>query len=223
MTNHAPQLEKTETLTPLFEQENIELRLTKADCHPSSWIIPLSQLRKYAEPGAGTAVPLEYAFHLLGDVTGKTVVDLGCNDGFNTVILASLGAKVIAVDASEKNLSLTASRSQANGVERNVILVHAKTGRIPIDDRYVDRVFCREGLPDVDPLDIARQIRRVLKPGGTAVFFKRGLTREEIGSISRAVGRPRRCREFTVRSIVSRLLFARGLSSSFVWEACKEC
>ena len=41
-----------------------------------------SNIERYLNPPADTAYALEYAYHLLGDVRGKTVLDLGC--GTNT-------------------------------------------------------------------------------------------------------------------------------------------
>ena len=35
-----------------------------------------AQVNRYLDPPANTVHPLEYAFHLLGDVRGKTVLDL---------------------------------------------------------------------------------------------------------------------------------------------------
>src|SRR5690349_21347271 len=72
--------------------------------------MPRWNIERYKNPPESTVFPLEYAFHLLGDVSGKTVVDLGCGDGLNTVILASLGARVLAVDISDKSLEVTYRR-----------------------------------------------------------------------------------------------------------------
>jgi hypothetical protein len=91
----------------------------------------------------------------------------------------------------------------------------------------VDGVLCTRNLLLSDCLEISRQIRRVLKPGGRAAFVQRiasvkwfskwmrvPLTHLHIEQISRAVGRHGRQREFA-----SSLL----LTSLAVWEARKEC
>src|SRR5438552_18935790 len=56
----------------------------------------------YLDPPADTPFPLRYAFYLLGDVRGKTVVDLGCGSGENLAPLLARGARVIAVDLSQE-------------------------------------------------------------------------------------------------------------------------
>src|SRR5215475_5106807 len=85
--------------------------------------MPRWNIDRYHNPEESTVFPLEYAFHLMGDIEGKTVLDLGCGDGLNTVILASLGAKVLSVDISDKSLEVTHRRAKENGVAGNVQLV----------------------------------------------------------------------------------------------------
>jgi 2-polyprenyl-3-methyl-5-hydroxy-6-metoxy-1,4-benzoquinol methylase len=214
MTNQALEAER-----PTISPTTIEIYEIRK--YPSEWIMPWQSIRRYEEPSVDTSSPLEYAFYLLGDLAGKTVVDLGCNKGLNSVILASLGAKVISLDGSDANLALTEDRARVNGVERNLTLRQMRGARIPLDEGQADRVLCTGSLSGFDCVDLARQIRRVLKPGGAAAFVqplkrlawfsKQALTLQIVAGISRAVGRPGRCREF-----------ARRFRSLLVWEARKE-
>ena len=80
------------------------------------WTMSDSDLWRYARPSEETVFPLEYAFHLLGAVNGKTIVDFGCGGGLNTVTLAKLGAQVFAIDTSDRNLEIAGERAYANGV-----------------------------------------------------------------------------------------------------------
>jgi len=212
---------------PTLQAERPQVSLNRIEAYeiqncPSEWIIPWQSIRRYEEPSPNTPLPLEYAFYLLGDLTGKTVVDLGCNDGLNTVILASLRANVISLDCSEQNLGLTEDRARVNGVERSITFRHLNGTRIPLPDAHADRVLCTSTLKDFDRVDLARQIRRVLKPGGAAAFVqplafvtwfsKHALTLRVVNAMSRAVGIPGRRRRFMLR-----------LRSALVWEARKEC
>jgi len=204
--------------------ERIYLDKVAIRLFPRDLVMPRRNILRYDHPSADTRFPLEYAFHLLGDLAGKTIVDFGCGDGVNTVILAGLGAKVIAVDISDKSLETTASRIQTNRLEQNVLLVRGDAAGIPVADGSVDGVLCAAILQHVDCLAAARQIRRILKPGGTASFIeqvtgsnwlarKRGLplTMKQTHAVSRAVGTPGRSRKFM-----------RLLRSRLVWEARKE-
>jgi SAM-dependent methyltransferase len=217
VTNPAAEAEASQTFAPTFEYSP-QVQITRHQKYPSELIIPWSRLRRFEDASADTTVPLEHAFHLLGDLAGKTVVHLGINGGVNSVILAWLGAKVIVVDGSEASLARMAVHAQANGLESNVMPVLATGAQLPVDDGRVDRVLCVGGLSSFDFLTTARQIRRILKPGGAAVFLQSisgsawlskfkstsvervgkdwTLRREDADKISRAVGRPGRSREF---------------------------
>ncbi len=134
----------------------------------------LDDIRRYEQPEETTAFPLEYAFHLMNDVCGRTIIDLGCGSGLNTVILARLGARVVAIDSADFNLTRTERRAHANGVGSRVTLIQSEACAIPVDDGCTDRVLCYDVMQYTDPMLIARQIRRVLKPGGRAVFLQMG-------------------------------------------------
>jgi SAM-dependent methyltransferase len=215
---------KEAVLPDRLDRERIHLNKVAIRLFPRDLMMPRRNILRYDHPSPDTRFPLEYAFHLLGDLAGKTIVDFGCGDGLNTVILAGLGAKVIAVDISETSLETTANRIQANRLERNVLLVHGDAAGIPVADGAVDAVLCAATLQHVDCLAAARQIRRILKPGGIASFIEkvtgsswlarqRGLplTITQTHAVSRAVGTPGRSRKFR-----------RLLASRLVWEARKE-
>jgi SAM-dependent methyltransferase len=68
------------------------------------------QVERYLNPPSDTAFPLEYAFWLLGDVRGKTVLDFGCGAGENIVPLVERGARVIGIDISPELLALARQR-----------------------------------------------------------------------------------------------------------------
>lgn len=136
----------------------------------NSMVMPEWNIERYRTPPRTTPFPLEFAFHLLGNIEGKTVVDLGCGEGLNTVILAALGARVLSVDISDKSLEVTHQRARANNVDDNVTLVHADAADLKIEQNTADRVLCAAILHHVDPAATAKRIRQVLKPGGIAVF-----------------------------------------------------
>src|SRR6202046_1336618 len=74
-----------------------------------------SQIDRYLNPPRDTPFALEYAFYLLGDVRGKTVLDFGCGTGENAVPLVKLGARVIGMDISPDLIALARKRlSDAN-------------------------------------------------------------------------------------------------------------
>src|SRR6266511_5115214 len=95
--------------------------------------LPAKTIARYRAPSKTTVYPLEYAFHLLGEVNGKTVLEYGCGDGLNTVILANHGARVIAFDISDQLLALARKRVEANRCDR-VQLLLGSAHALPLKD-----------------------------------------------------------------------------------------
>src|SRR5688500_6312194 len=52
----------------------------------------------------GPSMPSEAKLRLLGDVAGRDVLELGCGGGQAGVFLATQGARVTALDVSERQL-----------------------------------------------------------------------------------------------------------------------
>jgi SAM-dependent methyltransferase len=108
------------------------------------------------------------AFDRLGDVAGRAVLDFGCGHGMAAVVLARRGAKVTAFDLSAGYLAELARRALANGVGPG--LVQADGERLPFADASFDRIWGNAVLHHLDLSATAREVRRVLRPGGVAVF-----------------------------------------------------
>jgi SAM-dependent methyltransferase len=101
------------------------------------------------------------------------VVDLGCGRGDDLLALAARhrgpGARFVGVDASAKSVAAAAER--AAGDARVAFRQHRLAGRLPFDDASVDVVYSHnlvECLADRDAF--AREVARVLRPGGLAVI-----------------------------------------------------
>lgn len=125
---------------------------------------------RYAQPPIDTAFPLEYAYHLLGDVRGRRVLDLGCGSGANTILLAARGAQVCGLDISEELLRLARRRLAINGRGDQAVFVTGSAHALPFADGSIDIVF---GIAVLHHLDLARacsEVRRVLTSGGRAIF-----------------------------------------------------
>lgn len=128
------------------------------------------QVARYLAPPAETCYPLEYSYHLLGDVRGKVVLEYGCGDGLNTLALARRGARVKALDISPELIEVARRRLQVNGDDANVEFVVGSAHDMPLENESVDVVF---GIAILHHLDLklsAREVRRVLRKGGRAIF-----------------------------------------------------
>jgi SAM-dependent methyltransferase len=108
------------------------------------------------------------AFRQLGDLAGLRVLDYGCGHGMASVVLARRGALVTAFDLSPGYLDEARRRAAANGVA--VTFLRADGERLPFADASFDRVWGNAVLHHLDPEIAGRELRRVLRPNGVAVF-----------------------------------------------------
>jgi SAM-dependent methyltransferase len=108
------------------------------------------------------------ALERLGPLAGLSVLDYGCGHGMAAVVLARRGASVTAFDLSPGYLAEAQARARANGVE--VTFVQADGERLPFADGCFDRVWGNAVLHHLDLHQAGRELFRVLRPGGIAVF-----------------------------------------------------
>lgn len=98
---------------------------------------------------------------LLNPQPGEAVLDLGCGDGVLTEKIATRGAQVIGVDASE---ALVAA-ARARGLE----VTHADGHALPFTGRF-DAVFSNAALHWMTrPAAVIDGVKRALKPKGRFV------------------------------------------------------
>jgi SAM-dependent methyltransferase len=62
----------------------------------------------------------EYPFWVLGDVRGKRILDLGCGDGIDSLLLAFKGAQVVGIDISPRAIEVAKKRARMHGIEDRV-------------------------------------------------------------------------------------------------------
>lgn len=94
------------------------------------------------------------------------VVDLGSGTGFFTDILSRKYKRVIGLDLSAKMLCYAQSLRS-----NNIQWLNADIHHLPLQSDSVDVIYSNLALQWCHPLqDALEEIKRVLKPGGTAVF-----------------------------------------------------
>src|SRR5258708_38569540 len=104
-------------------------------------------LDRYARPPGDTAYPLEYAYHELGDVAGKRIVDFGCGSGANSVLLAGRGAHVWGIDISEDLLRLARRRLAVSGPDGGATFIAGSAPDMPVPPNSLDIGFGIAILP----------------------------------------------------------------------------
>jgi ubiquinone/menaquinone biosynthesis C-methylase UbiE len=131
---------------------------------------PARVFDRYMRPLSQTAYPWEYAFHLLGDTTGRRVLDLGCGDGECTTLVAAHGGTVTALDISTDLLAVARRRTVLDGAHNRVKLLCGSVHAIPLPSESMDVVFGMAVLHHVDLRLAAHEVHRVLARGGRAIF-----------------------------------------------------
>lgn len=96
------------------------------------------------------------------------VADVGAGTGFLSAGLATLVAKVYALDGSDAMLDVARRNLAAFG---NVEYLHADGLALPLPDASLDAVFANMYLHHcTEPLAAIREMARMLKPGGRLVI-----------------------------------------------------
>jgi SAM-dependent methyltransferase len=104
----------------------------------------------------------------LGTVADLPVLDYGCGHGMASVVLARRGARVTAFDLSGRYLAEARRRAAANEV--TIEFFQADAEHLPFAEGSFARVWGNAILHHLDLRIAARELYRVLQPGGVAVF-----------------------------------------------------
>lgn len=107
---------------------------------------------------------------LLGDVRGRTVLEVGCGAAMCSRWLVGQGARPVAFDLSAGMLRHAAEGAAATGIE--VPLVQADAEHLPFRDDAFDLAFTAFGAIQfvADSARLMREVARVVRPGGRWVF-----------------------------------------------------
>ena len=121
------------------------------------------------DPNVSAAIPDEVAEYM-PDLRGKRICEIGCGYGLVCCHFAHRGAQVWGVDVSENNIAIAKRAARLNGVEHSVSFAPVQAECLGFADNTFDLVFGNAVLHHLDIKVSAREIYRVLKPGGVAIF-----------------------------------------------------
>jgi SAM-dependent methyltransferase len=108
--------------------------------------------------------------HLLGEVMGRTVLEVGAGAAQCSRWLARAGARPVAVDLSSGQLAHARELDRRTGTPTTVVQADAQ--QLPFADAVFDLACSAYGaVPFVaDSAAVMREVARVLRPGGRWVF-----------------------------------------------------
>ncbi|SEB49154.1 class I SAM-dependent methyltransferase [Paenibacillus sp. GP183] len=114
-------------------------------------------------------------------VEGLDILDIGAGSGRLTCVLAPKVKSILALDQSEAMLQVTANKLQKAGLHnwRTQVADHRK---LPVEDNSADLIvsgwsICYLGSSNVENWkenihQVMMEIKRVLRPGGTAIIIE---------------------------------------------------
>jgi SAM-dependent methyltransferase len=151
------------------ERDRVEVQRSAEEARIFGFV-PLehSQVDRYLYPPANSPFGIEHAFHLLGEIRGKTVLDLGCGQGENLIPLAKRGAAAIGIDISPDLIGLAHQRIRAAGVSAELAIRSAYETGLPDDS--IDIIFCKALIHHLDVRKVRTEMLRILKPSGFIVL-----------------------------------------------------
>jgi len=107
----------------------------------------------------------------LGDISGLTVLDLGCGDGTTAIPEALSGANVLGVDIARNLVAAGNRRVREENIENCRFQEGDATDLSDLNDESFDLVVSIFGAMFAPkPNDVAKEMVRVTKPGGRIVM-----------------------------------------------------
>jgi 2-polyprenyl-3-methyl-5-hydroxy-6-metoxy-1,4-benzoquinol methylase len=107
---------------------------------------------------------------LLGDLTGKELLDYGCGKGEESVYFARLGARVTAIDISEVGISMLKKRAKRHKLDIRTFEMRCDPTSLPASS--FDRIHGLGILHHVGTEVGLAEVWRLLRPGGVGVFLE---------------------------------------------------
>ncbi|MBW1981480.1 MAG: class I SAM-dependent methyltransferase [Deltaproteobacteria bacterium] len=116
--------------------------------------------------------------------SGGKAIDLGCGSGFQSIALAELGFKVVAVDQNERLLAEVRTRSRDLSIETIAgdILnqeIYRRRGRFEVAVCMGDTLTHLQSWQEIE--NLFKNVHKVMEDGGRFVLSFRDLTKKLVG------------------------------------------
>lgn len=117
--------------------------------------------------------PYWYVYNQLdrfSEKKGKKLLVIGCGNGKDSVLYAHMGYQVYGIDISPVAIGMARSLSERNHYEQRTIFSVQPSETLEFPDNYFDMVVGVNVLHHVDIQPTMKEIARVIKQGGLAIF-----------------------------------------------------
>lgn len=103
------------------------------------------------------------------------VLEIGVGSGLNLQFYAPAVTRLYGVDPSAELLAM--ARPKTAALRFPVEFLHQEADHLPLPDAAIDSIVMTWSLCSMrDPVPALREMRRVLKPGGSFIFVEHGLS-----------------------------------------------
>ncbi len=126
-----------------------------------------------SEPYWGVFRVPDSEVHILPDVAGLDVIELGCGTAYVSAWLARRGARVVGIDCSDAQLATARALQDEHDLHFPLIFGNAEA--VPFPDQSFDLAISEYGAAIwCDPYRWIPEAARLLRPGGRLIFLGNG-------------------------------------------------
>ncbi|MBO0811298.1 MAG: class I SAM-dependent methyltransferase [Microlunatus sp.] len=137
----------------------------------SAWFGRRAARQWAAEPHWGVWAIPEEELHVLPDLNGKDLIDLGCGTGYIGAWTMRRGGRPVGIDNSAAQLA-TARRLQ-DEFDLHFPLIHGSAEDVPLPDATFDIAISEHGASGwCDPYRWIPEASRLLRRGGQLIFMR---------------------------------------------------
>lgn len=153
-------------------EEDLERRLERERDFHDRWArdVDVDSLDPARTASCPTTPETLHALSLLGNVSGRRILEVGCGHGELTAWFAQRGADLTTRDLSPGMVEVARALVRRLGLEKRVRFDVGPGESLPYEDGAFDVVFGHDVLHHMDLSRGMREIGRVLRDGGMAVF-----------------------------------------------------
>jgi ubiquinone/menaquinone biosynthesis C-methylase UbiE len=113
-----------------------------------------------------------YFYSLLNNINDRKILDCCCGHGFTSVRCAKAGAKVSGIDISPKMIKLANKNAEFNSISHSTSFGIMSVQELGFTNERFDYAVGIGALHHLNLELAGKEISRVLKPGGKAIFLE---------------------------------------------------
>ena len=133
---------------------------------------PVGSPTWFADLGAYRYEKLDYLPHVVdfNSYVGQRVLEVGCGIGLDSALFARGGADVTSIGLSPRAVALAQTHLSQQGLSGRVFVMNGEA--MAFNDAAFDMVYAHGVVQYTDdPPRLVAEVRRVLRPGGSAIFM----------------------------------------------------